>query len=34
MMIQFQDLRHQAAGTDCADAQVTTLRERLLEVAV
>jgi hypothetical protein len=32
--ILFQDLRRRAAGTDCADAQVTTLRERLLKLAV
>src|SRR5205814_1365849 len=30
--ILFQDLRRRAAGTACADAQVTTLRERLLKV--
>ena len=30
----FQELRRRAAGTTCADAQVTTLRERLLKVAV
>ncbi len=30
----FQELRRRAAGTDCADAQVTTLRERLLKLAV
>lgn len=29
----FQELRRRAAGTACADAQVTTLRERLLKVA-
>lgn len=32
--ILFQDLRRRAAGTPCADAQVTTLRERLLKIAV
>ena len=32
--ILFQDLRRRAAGTACADAQVTTLRERLLKLAV
>ncbi len=32
--ILFQDLRRRAAGTTCADAQVTTLRERLLKIAV
>jgi len=32
--ILFQDLRRRAAGTPCADAQVTTLRERLLKLAV
>lgn len=32
--ILFQDLRRRAAGTTCADAQVTTLRERLLKLAV
>jgi hypothetical protein len=32
--ILFQELRRRAAGTDCADAQVTTLRERLLKLAV
>jgi hypothetical protein len=32
--ILFQELRCRAAGTSCADAQVTTLRERLLKVAV
>ena len=32
--VLFQDLRRRAAGTTCADAQVTTLRERLLKVAV
>jgi hypothetical protein len=30
----FQELRRRAAGTACADAQVTTLRERLLKLAV
>jgi len=30
----FQELRRRAAGTMCADAQVTTLRERLLKLAV
>ena len=28
--VLFQELRRRAAGTACADAQVTTLRERLL----
>jgi hypothetical protein len=32
--VLFQDLRRRAAGTTCADAQVTTLRERLLKLAV
>jgi len=32
--ILFQELRRRAAGTDLAAAQVTTLRERLLKVAV
>lgn len=32
--ILFQELRRRAAGTDLATAQVTTLRERLLKVAV
>jgi Transposase DDE domain group 1 len=32
--ILFQELRRRAAGTTCADAQVTTLRERLLKLAV
>jgi hypothetical protein len=32
--ILFQELRRRAAGTACADAQVTTLRERLLKLAV
>jgi hypothetical protein len=32
--VLFQDLRSRAAGTTCADAQVTTLRERLLKLAV
>jgi hypothetical protein len=32
--ILFQDLRRRAARTDCREAQVTTLRERLLKVAV
>jgi hypothetical protein len=32
--ILFQELRRRAAGTVCADAQVTTLRERLLKLAV
>lgn len=32
--VLFQDLRRRAAGTVCADAQVTTLRERLLKLAV
>ncbi len=30
----FQELRHRARGTVCADAQVTTLRERLIKLAV
>ncbi|MEK6716906.1 MAG: IS1380 family transposase, partial [candidate division NC10 bacterium] len=32
--ILFQELRRRAAGTTCAAAQVTTLRERLLKLAV
>jgi hypothetical protein len=32
--ILFQDLRRRAAKTPCAEAQVTTLRERLLKIAV
>ena len=32
--ILFQELRRRAAGTACAAAQVTTLRERLLKLAV
>ena len=32
--IRVQALRGHAAGTACATAQVTTLRERLLKVAV
>ena len=32
--ILFQELRRRAAGTDCAAAQVTTLRERLIKLAV
>ena len=32
--ILFQELRRRAAKTACADAQVTTLRERLLKLAV
>jgi hypothetical protein len=32
--ILFQVLRRRARGTTCADAQVTTLRERLLKLAV
>ena len=32
--VLFQELRQRAAGTACADAQVTTLRERLLKLAV
>lgn len=32
--VLFQELRRHAAGTGCADAQVTTLRERLLKLAV
>lgn len=31
--ILLQDLRRRAAGTTCADAQVSTLRERLLKLA-
>lgn len=30
----FQELRRRARGTACADAQVTTLRERLIKLAV
>jgi len=30
----FQELRRRAVGTACADAQVTTLRERLIKLAV
>ena len=30
----FQELRRRARGTGCADAQVTTLRERLIKLAV
>ena len=32
--ILFQELRRRAAGTTCADAQVTTLRERLIKLGV
>jgi hypothetical protein len=32
--ILFQELRRRAAGTACAEAQVTTLRERLVKLAV
>jgi hypothetical protein len=32
--VLFQELRRRAAGTACAAAQVTTLRERLLKLAV
>src|SRR6266446_895242 len=32
--VLFQELRRRAAGTGCAAAQVTTLRERLLKLAV
>jgi hypothetical protein len=32
--ILFQDLRRRAAHTDCGDAQITTLRERLVKIAV
>jgi hypothetical protein len=32
--ILFQELQRRAAGTACADAQVTTLRERLIKLAV
>ena len=32
--VLFQELRRRAAGTVCADAQVTTLRERLIKLAV
>ncbi len=32
--VLFQELRRRAAGTACADAQLTTLRERLLKLAV
>ncbi len=32
--ILFQELRRRAAGTTCAGAQVTTLRERLIKLAV
>jgi hypothetical protein len=32
--VLFQELRQRAAGTACADAQVTTLRERLIKLAV
>src|SRR5713101_5784461 len=32
--VLFHELRRRAAGTTCAEAQVTTLRERLLKLAV
>jgi Transposase DDE domain group 1 len=32
--VLFQELRRRAAGTACADAQVVTLRERVLKLAV
>ena len=32
--ILFQEMRRRAATTSCADAQVTTLRERLVKLAV
>ena len=32
--VLWQELRRRAAGTACADAQVTTLRERLIKLAV
>jgi len=32
--ILFQELQRRAQGTACADAQVTTLRERLIKLAV
>lgn len=32
--VLFQELRRRAAGTACADAQVATLRERLIKLAV
>jgi hypothetical protein len=32
--VLFQELRRRAAGTACADSQVTTLRERLIKLAV
>ena len=32
--VLLQELRRAAQGTDCATAQVTTLRERLLKLAV
>ncbi|MBI3016253.1 MAG: IS1380 family transposase [Candidatus Tectomicrobia bacterium] len=32
--VLLQELRRQARGTDCADAQVSTLRERLFKLAV
>jgi hypothetical protein len=32
--VLFQELRRRAAGTACADDQVTTLRERVLKIAV
>ena len=31
--ILLQELRRRAAGTPCADAQVSTLRERLIKLA-
>ena len=31
--VLFQELRRLAVGTACADAQVTTLRERLIKLA-
>jgi hypothetical protein len=31
--VLFQELRQRAAGTTCAEAQVTTLRERLIKLA-
>ena len=32
--VLFQELQRRAAGTGCADAQVTTLRERLIKIGV
>ena len=32
--VLFQELQRRAHGTACADAQVTTLRERLIKLAV